>query len=74
MSKIVAIRSLSLDGYVAGPNDDVADVFNWYFASGDVEVQTGGSDPMTFSVSAPSAEYIRDLTGGLARTSPIQTR
>lgn len=65
MSRVVAIMSMSLDGYVAGPNDDVAEVFSWYFASGDVEVQTGGSDPMTFRVSAPSAAHIRDLTGGL---------
>ncbi len=65
MTKVVAIMSMSLDGYVAGPNDDVADVFNWYFASGDVELRTGGSDPMTFSVSAPSAAPIRDLTSGL---------
>jgi dihydrofolate reductase len=27
--------------------------------SGDVEIHTGGSDPMTFRVSAPSAEYLQ---------------
>ena len=45
MSKVVAIMSMSLDGYIADPNDGVAEVFDWYFASGDVEFQTGGSDP-----------------------------
>jgi dihydrofolate reductase len=53
--------SMSLDGYVADRNDGVAEVFNWYFASGDVEFHTGGSDSMTFKVSAPSAGHLRDL-------------
>jgi len=65
MSKVVAIMSMSLDGYVADLNDGVAEVFNWYFTSGDVEIHTGGSDPMTFKVSGPSAEHLRDLTSGL---------
>ena len=37
MTKVVAIMSMSLDGYVADANDGVAEVFDWYF-SGDVEV------------------------------------
>ena len=65
MSKVVAIMSMSLDGYVADLNDGVAEVFDWYFTSGDVEIHTGGSDPMTFMVSGPSAEYLRGLTSGL---------
>ena len=65
MSNLVAIMSMSLDGYVADLNDGVEEVFDWYSTSGDVEVQTGGGDPMTFKVSAPSAEHIRDLTSGL---------
>ena len=65
MSKVVAIMSMSLDGYVADPDDGVAEVFDWYFTSGDVEVRTGGSGPMTFKVSGPSAEHIRGLTSRL---------
>jgi dihydrofolate reductase len=61
MSKLVAIMSISLDGYVADPNDGVAEVFDWYMTSGNVEFNTGGSDPMTFKVSAPSAEHMRAL-------------
>src|SRR3954465_1244392 len=61
MSKVVAIMSMSLDGYVADLDDGVAEVFDWYVASGDVEIQTGGSDPMTFKVSEPSAEHLRGL-------------
>ena len=65
MSKVVAIMSMSLDGYIADLNDGVAEVFDWYFTSGDVEIHTGGSDPMTFKVSGPSAEHLRGLTSGL---------
>jgi len=61
MSKVVAIMSMSLDGYVADLNDGVAEVFKWYFTSGNVEFHTGGSDPMTFKVSGPSAEHLRGL-------------
>ena len=53
--------SMSLDGYVADLNDDVAEVFDWYFTSGDVEFHTGGSDAMTFKVSGPSAKHLRSL-------------
>ena len=61
MSKVVAIMSMSLDGYVADANDGVGEVFDWYMNSGDVEFHTGGGDPMTFRVSAPSAVHLRAL-------------
>jgi dihydrofolate reductase len=61
MSKVVAVMSMSLDGYVADRNDGVAEVFDWYFNSGDVAFETGGSDPMTFKVSEPSAGHLRSL-------------
>src|SRR6186713_3185110 len=65
MSKVVAIMSMSLDGFVADRNDGVSEVFDWYFNSGNVEIHTGGSDPMTFKVSGPSAEHLRGLVSGL---------
>jgi hypothetical protein len=61
MSKVVAIMSMSLDGYVADRNDGVAEVFDWYVNSGNVEFHTGGSDPMTFKVSGRSADHLRGL-------------
>jgi hypothetical protein len=67
MSKVVAIMSMSLDGYVADLNDGVAEVFDWYSNSGDIEIHTGGSDPMTFKVSGPSAER-RAPSRSLVRT------
>ena len=33
MSKVIAIMSMSLDGFVADPNDGVSEVFDWYFSS-----------------------------------------
>jgi dihydrofolate reductase len=65
MSQVVAIMSMSLDGYVADRNDGVAEVFDWYLNSGDVEIHTGGAAPMTFNVSEPSTEHIRGLTSEL---------
>ncbi len=61
MSKVIAIMSMSLDGFVADRHDGVGDVFDWYFNSGDVAFSTGGADPMTFKVSAPSAAHLRGL-------------
>ena len=61
MSNVVAIMSMSLDGYVADLNDGVAPVMGSYFTSGDVAIHTGGSDLMTLTVSGPSAEHLRGL-------------
>jgi dihydrofolate reductase len=65
MTKVIAIMSMSLDGFVADVDDGVAEVFDWYFTSGDAEIDTGGSAPMTFRVSEPSAEHLRGLTAEL---------
>jgi hypothetical protein len=78
--------SMSLDGYVADGSDGVAEVFDWYFNSGNVKVKTGGGDPMTFKVSEPSAgtfgnahrNSVRFLQGGapsrLSRGGAVSTR
>ena len=61
MTKVIALMSMSLDGYVADADDGVAEVFDWYIA-GDVEVPTAsGESGMTFRVSAPSADHLRSL-------------
>src|SRR3954454_8682081 len=65
MSKVIALMSMSLDGFVADPDDNPSDVFAWYFNSGDVEVPVGGAEAMTFRVSEQSAEHLRELTSGL---------
>lgn len=65
MSKVIAVMSMSLDGFVADVNDGVAEVFDWYMNSGNVEIHTGGDDAMTFRVSPASAGHIRTLTAEL---------
>jgi len=63
MTKVVAIMSMSLDGYVADANDGVAEVFDWYF-SGDVEIPMPvPTSEFTFRVSAPSADHLGGLMG-----------
>ena len=54
MSKVVAVMSMSLDGFVADADGGLAEVFGWNF-SGDVEVDTGGADPMRLAdISSPA--------------------
>jgi dihydrofolate reductase len=63
MTKVVAIMSMSLDGYVADANDGVDEVFDWY-SSGDVDISMPSTrSDMTFHVSAPSADHLRGLMG-----------
>jgi hypothetical protein len=64
MATVVAEMSMSLDGFVADPEDGVAEVFGWY-GSGDVEVPTADGR-YTFRVSRASAEHLRPMfTGGV---------
>jgi dihydrofolate reductase len=61
MTKVIALMSMSLDGYVADANDGVAEVFDWYF-SGDIEVPMPiPTVDFTFRVSPPSADHLRGL-------------
>jgi dihydrofolate reductase len=61
MTKVVAIMSMSLDGYVADANEGVDEVFDWYF-SGDVEIpMPSATSDMTFRVSPPSADHVTSL-------------
>lgn len=64
MSNVVAVMSMSLDGYVADRHGGVGEVFAWNF-SGDVEVDMGGAAPMPFKMSQPSADHFRALSSGL---------
>ncbi len=41
MGKVIADFTMSLDGFIAGPDDDVRALFGWYF-SGDTEVAVPG--------------------------------
>src|SRR5689334_19340975 len=66
MGQVIYENSISLDGYVTGPNDGQEfplgeggmRLFDWY-NSGDVELQLPGTD-MYFKVSRASAELIQE--------------
>lgn len=58
MAKVIANMSMSLDGFIAGPNDEVEHLFGWY-ANGDVEIPTA-TPGMAFRVSEASAARLRE--------------
>lgn len=58
MGKVSFNMSMSLDGFVAGPNDEVDQIFKWY-SSGDTEFPFPGSD-FVFKVSPASAERLKE--------------
>ena len=53
---------MSLDGFVAQPDDNPAELFDWYWG-GDVVVQSA-QESMSFAVDAASAPMLQDLTSG----------
>jgi dihydrofolate reductase len=60
MNKVYTGASMSLDGYIAGPNETGFEhLFQWY-ASGDVEVPTANPE-MTFRLTKTGAEQLRDM-------------
>jgi dihydrofolate reductase len=66
MGKVVFNMTMSLDGFVAGPNDGPENglgdggeaLFEWYF-SGDTEVSVGSGSP-TLKVSPQSARVLKE--------------
>jgi len=62
MTKVLTHMCMSLDGFVAKPDDNPAELFDWYWI-GDVVVP-GAQGTMSFSVDAASAPMLRELTSG----------
>src|SRR5205809_7186379 len=62
MAKVLTHMCMSLDGYVAQPDDNPAELFDWYWI-GDVVVRSA-QESMSFSVDAASALMLRELTSG----------
>jgi dihydrofolate reductase len=58
MGKVTTGISMSLDGFIAGPNDDVSRLFTWY-ASGPTEIPVQDGR-MTLKVSEESAKLLED--------------
>jgi dihydrofolate reductase len=62
MSKVVSEMSMSLDGFIAGPDDGVEHLFGW-FQTGPVEVPS--ADPRwSYHASPASAEVLRGAFAG----------
>lgn len=61
MAKVIFNMSVSLDGFVAGPHDEVDQVFKWY-ASGDTDFVLPGSEAYPAKISRASAELIVEYT------------
>ncbi|MFI6581013.1 dihydrofolate reductase family protein [Embleya sp. NPDC050493] len=59
MATVRAEKTMSLDGFIADPSDDVAHLFGWY-SNGNVETPAPGGG-MTFRTSEASARHLREL-------------
>jgi dihydrofolate reductase len=62
MAKVLSHMTMSLDGFIADPNDQVGELFEWY-ESGDVTIPTPNKD-VTFKTDKASAKMLKGLTGG----------
>ncbi|HEX6289792.1 MAG TPA: dihydrofolate reductase family protein [Herpetosiphonaceae bacterium] len=63
MGKVITGFTMSLDGFIAGPNDDIRQLFKW-FSSGDTPFPVPGTD-MVFQISSASAAFIGELWGSI---------
>src|ERR671917_2017367 len=71
MGKVATGLSMSLDGFIAGPNDGPGQplgeggerLFEW-FSAGDTEYELPGTE-MVFRVSPQSAEMLREAHAGM---------
>jgi dihydrofolate reductase len=62
MGTVAAGFSMSLDGFIAGPDDNVDRVFAWMF-SGDTGMRvTIGEEDMDLKMSAEHANQVQDMT------------
>jgi dihydrofolate reductase len=60
MGKVFSHMTMSLDGFIADPNDHPRELFDWYEA-GDVSVPNP-NETVRFQVDDASAEVLHDLT------------
>jgi dihydrofolate reductase len=63
MGKVLSHMTMSLDGYIAQPDDGIGELFEWYEA-GDVDVDNP-NETVKFAVDEASATMLRDLTEGV---------
>ena len=65
MTQVLTHMCMSLDGYVAQPDDNPAELFDWYW-NGNITLPSA-QEGMNFSVDVASAAMLRDLMFGLRR-------
>jgi dihydrofolate reductase len=66
MGKVSTQATMSLDGFIADPSDDVGPLFDWY---GNGEVAMTGADPdRVFHVSQASADYLKQAWANVGAT------
>lgn len=63
MNKVTSHMTMSLDGFIAEPNDSCDELFPWYGA-GDVRVPSARDD-MAFQLDAGSAEFLHEFITGV---------
>jgi len=61
MGKVLSHMAMSLDGFIASPQDDPGEVFDWYWG-GDVTVPSL-QEGMSFQVDEATAPMLRELVG-----------
>ena len=61
MARVVIQAVVSVDGYIAYPDDTVGPLFDWY-GNGDVTVHA--NEQWAFQVSRASAEYVKHFPSG----------
>src|SRR5437868_5667895 len=58
MGKVITGITMSLDGFIAGPRDDVSQIFKWYFSgTTEIPIQDGR---MALRVSPESAKVLEE--------------
>jgi dihydrofolate reductase len=62
MSMVHTHMTMSLDGFIADPDDGIDELFGWYDA-GDVSLPTA-NEQVSFSVDSESAELLESYMGG----------
>ncbi|WP_418961136.1 dihydrofolate reductase family protein [Streptomyces tritici] len=65
MGKVITGATMSLDGFIAGPEESGFDLLFQWHGNGDVEIPLAGADLPPLRISAASAELIRHEWEGI---------
>jgi dihydrofolate reductase len=69
MATVIMHAVVSVDGFIADPQDDVGPLFDWYFNGDQPLTDAAGEERHApFRVGARSAAYVREMWGGIGAT------